>query len=187
MNTDIDYGPLSGLIGTWEGDKGMDIAPEPDGQENNPYFETIIFEPVEDDISNAETQTLVALHYRQIVTKKKTGKVFHDETGYWMWDAEAQTVMHSLTIPRGVCVLAGGRFDGSGNADGSTTFEVAAGIDDKDWGITQAPFMRDNARTTGFNHRITFGNGKLSYAETTIVDIYGKVFEHTDNNELQLV
>ena len=110
MNTDIDYGPLSGLIGTWEGDKGMDIAPEPDGQENNPYFETIIFEPVEDDISNAETQTLVALHYRQIVTKKKTGKVFHDETGYWMWDAENQIVMHSLTIPRGVCVLAGGRF-----------------------------------------------------------------------------
>ena len=33
----IDYGPLALLIGTWEGDKGVDIAPEPDGTENNPY------------------------------------------------------------------------------------------------------------------------------------------------------
>jgi len=30
---DIDYGPLAGLIGTWTGSKGLDIAPEPDGTE----------------------------------------------------------------------------------------------------------------------------------------------------------
>ena len=32
----IDYGPLAGLIGTWKGDKGADIAPEPDGTEESP-------------------------------------------------------------------------------------------------------------------------------------------------------
>ena len=36
-NNDIDYGPLAGLIGVWKGDKGLDVAPEPDGTENNPY------------------------------------------------------------------------------------------------------------------------------------------------------
>ena len=45
-------------------------------------------------------------------------------------------------------------------------------------------FKRDNARTTAFRHHITVGNGKLSYSETTNVDIYGKVFEHTDRIEL---
>lgn len=38
---DIAYGPLKQLIGVWEGSEGIDIAPEPDGAENNPYYETI--------------------------------------------------------------------------------------------------------------------------------------------------
>ena len=29
----IDYGPLAALIGTWRGDRGMDVAPDPDGGE----------------------------------------------------------------------------------------------------------------------------------------------------------
>jgi hypothetical protein len=37
----IDFGPLEELIGLWQGDKGTDIAPEPDGTEISPYFETI--------------------------------------------------------------------------------------------------------------------------------------------------
>ena len=36
--TDIDYGPLAALIGTWEGDKGVDVAPEPDGTEEKLYY-----------------------------------------------------------------------------------------------------------------------------------------------------
>lgn len=183
----IDYGPLTGLIGTWKGDKGIDIAPDPDGIENNPYYETITFETVDDDVTNAESQVISALHYRQVVRRKPTDKVFHDETGYWMWDADSKTVMHSLAIPRGVCLLAGGAHTGETNEDGSVTLEVAANIDDAQWGIIQSPFMQENARTTAFQHRITVGNGKLSYSETTIVDIYGKVFEHTDDNELVLL
>ena len=34
----VDYGPLAALIGVWEGNKGVDIAPEPNGEETNPYF-----------------------------------------------------------------------------------------------------------------------------------------------------
>jgi hypothetical protein len=41
---EIDYGPLAGLIGTWNGDKGMDVAPEPEGVERAPYFETTSLE-----------------------------------------------------------------------------------------------------------------------------------------------
>jgi len=179
----IDYGPLNQLIGVWAGNKGLDVAPEPGGTENNPYYETITFTAV-GNVTNAESQVLAVVHYRQIVRRKSDDEVFHDETGYWMWDAKAGIVMHSLTIPRAVCVLAGGTHRVEQTADGSITLEVSAGLDNRDWQIIQSPFMRDNARTTNFRHRIVVGNAKLSYSETTTLEIYGKVFEHTDRNEL---
>ncbi|MDX8408776.1 MAG: heme-binding beta-barrel domain-containing protein [Mariprofundales bacterium] len=175
------YGPLQALIGVWTGDKGMDIAPEPDGSEENPFYETITYQPI-GDVTNAESQTLVALHYRQIVQRTANDAVFHDQTGYWMWDESTQTVMHSLLIPRGVGLLAGGHHQVT--ADDHTILEVAAAIDDANWGIIQSPFMQQQARTTAFRQRITIAHGTLTYAQTTMVDIYGKVFEHTDQNSL---
>ena len=32
----VNYGPLAALLGTWEGDKGTDRAPEPDGEACDP-------------------------------------------------------------------------------------------------------------------------------------------------------
>ena len=183
---EIDYGPLNALIGKWEGDKGIDIAPEPDGEENNPYYETIIFTPVA-DVTNAESQVLVALHYRQIVRRKSNDKIFHDETGYWMWDAAEATVMHSLTIPRGVCLLAGGQYSPVDNESSEISLQVSAGVDDEKWGIVQSPFMTKNAETTRYSQSISVKNDTLNYSQTMIVDIYGKVFEHTDKNELKRV
>lgn len=179
----IDYGPLTELIGVWKGDKGLDVSPEREGGENNPYYETITFTPI-GDVTNAESQRLSVLHYRQIVQRKTNDEIFHDETGYWMWDAGAGIIMHSLAIPRAVSVLAGGTHHGGKESDGSILLEVSAGLNDENWQIIQSPFMRDHARTTAFHHRITVGKGLLRYAETTVVEIYGKVFEHTDRNEL---
>jgi hypothetical protein len=183
--TDIDYGPLNELIGVWKGDKGLDVAPEPDGTEENPYYETITFTAI-GTATNAGSQVLSAVHYRQIVQRKSNNEVFHDETGYWMWDAKAEIIMHSLVIPRAVCVLAGGKYTGARNSEGQVMIEVTASLDDENWKIIQSPFMQENARATSFRQNMAVGNGKLSYFETTIVDVYGKVFEHTDQNELIL-
>ena len=182
----VDYGPLAELIGEWRGASGMDIAPEPDGTEQNPYYETILFTPV-GDVTNAESQVLVGLHYRQIVSRQSNDKVFHDETGYWLWDAAARTVMHSLTIPRAVCVLAGGSHSGAAEKDGRFLLEVAARHDDPDWHIIQSPFMRDNARTIAFEHQILVGGGELNYQQTTALEIYGREFSHTDQNTLRRI
>jgi len=184
-STAIDFGPLTALIGVWKGDKGIDIAPEPDGEETNPFFETITFLEV-GGVTNAESQNLSALHYHQIVSRKSDGAVFHNETGYWMWDAENKTVMHSLLIPRAVGLIAGGTYNGEKDADGRIILKVMAKLGDENWGIIQSPFMRDKASTQSFEHELIFGNGKITYTETTMVDIYGKVFEHTDQNELEL-
>jgi methylamine---glutamate N-methyltransferase subunit C len=178
--TPIDYGPLTMLIGTWRGDKGIDVAPDPAGREENPYFETLTFVPV-GDVTNANMQVLVALRYHQSVSRKSNNLVFHDQVGYWIWDAAAETVMQSLLIPRAVGVLAGGRWKAG---QGPVVLDVTAAADSLDWGIVQAPFMRGNARTVSFRHRLVVDGDALTYDETTVVDIYGKLFEHTDTNAL---
>ena len=179
----VDFGPLKNLIGDWKGDKGTDVAPEPDGSETSPYYETITVTPV-GSVTNAEEQVLAALHYHQIVYRKSNDEAFHNQTGYWMWDAATGTVMHSFTIPRAVSLLAGGLYKGETDADGRVALKVSAGIDDPAWGIVQSPFMADNARTVSFRQQLFIGRDSLSYDETTILDIYGQRFEHTDCSAL---
>lgn len=179
----VEYGPLERLIGVWKGDKGLDLSPEPDGSEASPYHETIVYSAV-GTVTNAESQTLSAVHYRQVVRRQSTNEVFHDETGYWMWDPKECIVMHSLVIPRGVCVLAGGRYAGTKDADGNLIIEVSAQIDDTYWTIIQSPFMSKYARTTAFQQQLWLGQDTVSYRQNTTVEIYGTVFEHTDQNVL---
>ncbi len=183
--SELDYGPLAGLNGSWRGDKGQDESPEPDGIEKNAYTETIHFTPA-GDVDNAETQELVALHYHLAVHRIPDGKAIHNQTGYWIWDAESQLVMHSFTIPRAVAVIAGGHYRGETDADGSIVIEVSAELGHPEWPIIQSPFMQKNALTTRFSQRLSIAAGRLQYSQTTLVDIYDlKSFEHTDHNELQ--
>lgn len=175
----LDYGPLQGLIGTWYGDKGVDIAPEPDDTERNPYFETIVFSEA-GDVDNAEEEHLVALHYHQIVTRKSTGLVFHNQTGYWMWEKASGKIMHSVTIPRGMAVLACGT--ASQSAEEGTVIEVSTEGDFP--AIAESAFLNQKARTTGFSMRLTLKDGELHYQMSTMLDIYGREFDHKDMNRL---
>lgn len=178
--TPIDYGPLTALIGAWHGDQGMDIAPDPAGREENPYHEVLTFAPI-GDVTNANEQRLVGLRYHQSVTRKADGKGFHDQVGYWMWDAATGTVIQSLLIPRAVGLLAAGRWVAG---PGPVVLEVASALESDEWGVVQSPFMRAKARTVGFRHRVVVDGDTLTYEEATIVDIYGRRFEHTDQNTL---
>lgn len=179
----VDYGPLRLLIGEWKGDAGTDVSPEPDGEELNPYYESILFEAI-GDVTNAERQTLAVLRYHQVVSRKSNDEVFHNETGYLHWDAAAGVAMQSLAIPRGVSLVAGGTASVDG---GRMRFEVTASYGDGDWSIAQSPFMRDNAKTVSFTHSIEVDGDRLAYSETTVLDIYGKRFDHTDTNQLARV
>jgi len=186
----IDFGPLTCLIGTWKGDKGMDVAPEKSekplqklAEEKNPFYETLVIEPV-GDVTNAGEQTLVVLRYHQSVYRKSNNEQFHDEVGYWIWNAENKTVMQSLLIPRAVGLLAGGKVK---EDDKGMTFEVAAGANNPDFGIVQSPFMQRKAKTESFKHTVTVKGDKMTYKETTVLHIYGKKFDHTDGNILTRV
>ena len=185
--SELDYGPLRHLTGVWRGDKGQDKSPEPDGVEENAYTETMRFTPA-GDVDNAETQELVAVHYHLDVHRIRDGKMIHNQTGYWIWDADSGLIMHDFVIPRAVAVVAGGEYRGETDALGNFVFEVAAGQGHPEWQIAQSPFMIKNALTTAFEQRFVSGAEHLAYRQTTLVDIYGrKSFEHTDENELRRV
>jgi hypothetical protein len=183
----IDYGPLAGMVGTWEGDCGMDAAPEPDGEEHNPYYETIEFVAA-GDVTNAEQQTLSVVRYHQVVKRKSNDEVFHDQVGYWLWDPADNAIVETFVIPRGVAVVAGGSAAPSAAAGDVVVLEVSVEAGSGECGIVQAPFMFKQARTTGFTHRLTVVGDEMSYSETTLLDIYDKKsYEHTDENSLRRV
>jgi hypothetical protein len=175
-----DYGTLVHLLGTWTGDKGFDLAPEPDGDEATPYYETIIYTG-KGIANNAEQQDLAVVHYHQLVQKKENGEMFHDQCGYWMWDIAQKIMMHSFVIPRGVAVLAGGTVR---EEDDVIICEVEAKAGDLQWGVLQSPFMDQKAKTVSFQQTLEIKKEVLAYSQTTVLDIYGKIFQHTDRNEL---
>lgn len=183
----VNYGPLAALIGTWRGDKGVDRAPEPDGEERNPYYETIVFEAA-GDVTNAEQQTLSVVRYHQEVRRKSNDKVFHDQVGYWLWDPADDTIVETFTIPRGVAVVAGGKLGQPADLAQELVFAVAADASSPQFGIVQAPFMFKQAKTTAFSHTITVLGDEMRYTESTILDIYDKIaYDHKDVNTLRRV
>jgi hypothetical protein len=183
----IDYGPLAALVGTWKGDKGVDRAPEPDGEERNPYYETIVFEAA-GDVTNAEEQTLSIVRYHQVVSRKSNDEVFHDQLGYWLWDPSGNVIVENFIIPRGVAVVAGGTLAPPKSAAEKLVFEVSAEAGSPECGIVQAPFMFKQAKTTSFKHSVTVTGNEMQYSQTTYLDIYNKKsYEHTDVNTLHRV
>ena len=181
----VDYGPLTGLIGTFKGDKGMDIAPDPDEEkEENPFYETIVF-TASGDVTNAEEQTLAIVHYHLVVNRKTDDAVIHNQTGYWLWDKASGEVTQSIAIPRAVCLLASGK--AVTQANGDIVIDVKTDETSVGGGIVQASFMHKKAKTTSFKQTMSIKGNELHYHETTMVDIYGNSFEHTDTNTLQKI
>lgn len=183
----IDYGPLAALIGTWKGDRGVDRAPEPDGEERSPYYETIEFEAA-GDVENAEEQVLAVVRYHQVVSRKSNNEVFHDQVGYWVWDSSDNTVVETFTIPRAMAVVAAGKAAAPASLDDEIVLEVSADATSAENGIAQATFMYHKARTTGFTHTLTVKGDEMKYTQSTMLDIYDKTnYDHKDLNTLQRV
>ncbi len=179
----IDFGPIACLIGSWKGEKGMDISPEKSGEsEASAFTETLTFSVV-GDVTNAGTQKLAVISYHQEVFRADDGSKFHDQIGYWIWDKAADTVMHTISIPRAVTLVAGGEVKSSEYNATSAQFEVGS-EEGGDWGIAQSPFMQNNAKTTAYKMAMQVDDDRMSYSQTTFLEIYGKSFDHSDKSVL---
>jgi len=187
MNTvidEVDYGPLAQLIGKWIGNKGLDKAPDANANPDESAFTDEMVFTTAGPAENAEEQQLVAIKYHHVVRKLENGRIFHDQIGHWIYEQSTNTIMHSLTIPRAVCVLAGGQYQ-ENNED--SVFHVVAKAGSQTFGIVQSPFMFEKAKTRAFEMKLTVNKNKLHYREVTSLHIYDKDFEHVDQSTLHRV
>lgn len=180
----IDYGPLAQLLGKWIGNKGLDNAPDANAAPDlSPFTDELTF-TIDGPAENAEEQQLVSVKYHHVVRKLENGRIFHNQIGHWIYEPSTGLIMHSLSIPRAVCLLAGGEIQ---QKDGETIFEVDAKAGSETFGIVQAPFMLEKAKTRAFHMRLSVKDDELSYEETMSLHIYGKDFEHVDKSTLTRV
>jgi hypothetical protein len=180
MSTEFTYGPFKNIVGTWGGDKGLDLSPEPDGTEENLYYETIEYSEV-GEVVNAEKQRLQVLHYVQKVNRIKGNKDIHHETGYLMWEKETNQISLSLIIPRGLAMTIAGTIVEESDEKVIVEFSTSEeGLD-----MIQSPFLKGNALSKSFKRTYTISKGELSYSQVTELEIYDREFSHTEENTLQ--
>jgi len=174
-------GPLAALVGTWEGNEGVDIAPTKDGSKETHFRERITFEPIGPVVNGA--QTLYGLRYSTVTWPLIQEQPFHEEVGYWLWDAERKQVMRCFVVPRGVVVNAGGTSEPHAKQF-SMTAEAGSAI----YGILSNPYLDQAAKTIRYELTVTSHEPwKFSYKEDTQLEMAGQadLFHHTDQNSLK--
>lgn len=177
-------GPLAALAGRWEGDEGVDEAPAADrGPMTTRYRERTVFEPM-GPVDNHE-QTLFGLRYSMTAWRLGEAEPFHEELGYWMWDAAAGQVMRGFLVPRAMTILAGGS---AAAADRKLRMEATVGS--ATFGISSNPFLDVHFRTVRYELDVDLSVAdQYRYAEDTQLLLKGRseVFHHRDSNTLKRV
>jgi hypothetical protein len=183
-NVDVDtlrnLGPLRGMAGTWEGHRGLDVNPKPEGPKKQAFVERIDLQPIDPQTNGP--QLFYGLRYHTHVVKPGQVETYHDQVGYWLWEPATNTVIHTLTIPRAQIVMAVGKASADAKA-----FELIATHDSENFGIRSAPFLDYGFKTLEFRIKVTINpDGTWSYDEDTVLMIRGKsdLFHHTDRNTL---
>ena len=175
-----ELGPLAQLVGDWEGDKGIDIAPAGSAASETGFREQITFEAIS-PVKNGP-QLLYGLRYATIAWPLDDELPFHEEVGYWLWDASANQVTRCFIVPRGVTVNAGGQAQAN-----ATSFKLSAKVGSETFGILSSPFLDREFKTLRYDLQVTVHeDGRFSYAEDTILKItkMPDLFHHTDTNTL---
>jgi hypothetical protein len=183
VDTLKNLGPLRGMAGIWEGRRGLDVNPKPEGPRKQAYLERIELQPIDPQMNGP--QLFYGLRYHTHVVKPEEVETYHDQVGYWLWEPETGMVIHTLTIPRAQIVMAAGK----ASAD-AKEFELVATSDDVSFGIRSAPFLEHAFRTIEFRIKVRINaDGTWSYDEDTVLMVRGKTepFHHTDRNTLSKV
>ena len=180
INTLECLGPLTGMAGIWQGERGLDIKPKADGARKQAYVERIELQPI-DPVTNGP-QLFYGLRYQIHVTKPGQVKTYHEQVGYWLWEPATGTVIQTLAIPRGQIAMA----SGSAAAD-ATSFELVARCEAESYGIRSNPFLDYAFKTVEYRIKVSIHpDGTWGYEEDTVMMIKGQdePFHHIDRNLL---
>lgn len=175
-------GPLARLAGRWVGGGGEDVAPSADrGVRTSAYREELTLTPI-GRIDNHE-QVLQGLRYSTVAWRVGEPDPYHEEVGYWLWEAKEKRVMRAFTVPRGITVLAAGHAEPD-----ASSFDLAADVGSAVFGICSNPFLDVAFRTVRYTlHVDILGDDDFQYEEDTILQMPGRaeLFHHTDKHRLK--
>jgi hypothetical protein len=180
-----NLGPLAGLAGVWEGQRGLDNHPTVEGAEEEFYVEHYDAQPIDPQTNGP--QLYYGLRYHTYITHVEDGQVktFHDQVGYWLYEPATGNVVLTLSIPRAQVAMAGGNAKPS-----DKTFEVQCEAGSPTYGTCSAPYLYETFRTLEFKMNVTvIDKDTWSYEQDTVMRIAGadQLFHHTDRNTLKRV
>lgn len=180
-------GPLTPLVGEWEGDVGVDLSyhNKDDDTSETGYFERAWFKPIP-TVENGQ-QNMEGLNYEMTAWRhgEEAMDPFHDEVGYLLWDKANGQVIRCFAVPRGLAILAGGD---AGPGDRSLTFVAEPGS--AGYGLSQNRYLLQRARATAFESIFTINDdGTFSYTSDLVLTLAatGTEMHHTDRNTLHRV
>ena len=175
-----NLGPLARLAGIWEGERGVDINPKADGPETRKYYERIEMQPIDPQANGP--QLFYGLRYHQHVNTREEDISFHDQVGYWLYEASTGLILQTLAIPRGQIAIASGHAEPD-----AKRLVVKAERGQTEYGICSTSFLDLAFRTDAYLLTIDFhDDGSWSYVSDTTLMVKGRnePFVHRDRNML---
>jgi hypothetical protein len=175
-----NLGPLRRLAGVWEGQRGVDINPKADGPETRQYYERIELQPIDPQANGP--QLFYGLRYHLHVNTREEDIAFHDQVGYWLYEAATGLILQTLAIPRGQIAIASGHAEPD-----AKRLVVKATRGETEYGICSTTFLDLAFRTDAYQLTIDFhDDGSWSYVSDTTLVVKGRAepFLHRDRNKL---
>jgi hypothetical protein len=180
-------GPLTPLVGEWEGDVGVDLSYHNDDDVTGEtgYFEQAWFKPIPKQ-ENGQ-QKLEGLNYGMTAWRHGEEAMipFHDEVGFLLWDKANGQVMRNVVFGRGIAILAG-----SDAQVGDTVLHFDASPGEPCYGILQNKYLLSRAELKDFTSTFTLNDdGTLTYTSDLVLKLAatGGEMHHTDTNTLRRV
>ncbi len=183
----MKLGPLTWLVGEWEGDVGVDLSyhNQDDETSHTSYFERATFKPI--PIQENGQQTLWGLKYQMVAWRhgEEAMDPFHDEFGFLLWDKDNGQVMRNVVFGRGIAILAG---SDAQPYDRTLHFNATPG--DPSYGVLQNRYLMERAEIKDFTSTFTLNdNATFTYTSDLLMRLAatGAEMHHTDTNTLQRV
>lgn len=181
-------GPLTLLVGEWEGDAGVDLSyhNKDDETTETSYFEKAWFRPI--PIQENGQQCLYGLKYEMTAWRhgEEAMDPFHDEVGYLLWEQKTGQIMRAVVFGRGIAILAGG--DAKPR---DTTLHFKATPGEANYGILQNKYLSERAELKSFESTFTLADEEhFSYTADLVLRLAatgGQEMHHTDRNTLHRV
>ena len=180
LETLANLGPLRRLAGIWEGQRGVDINPKADGPETRQYYERIEMQPIDPQANGP--QLFYGLRYHVHINTPEEDIAFHDQVGYWLYEAATGLILQTLAIPRGQIAIAAGHA-----VPDAKRLVVRAERGQTEYGICSTTFLELAFRTDSYQLTVDFhDDGSWSYVSDTTLMVKGQSepFLHRDRNRL---